>query len=165
MEIIYILIASLLSAFLVVILQCLIKCIAPSKPITLMKNSKINSPAMKKAKISIDELMSRARLAGYFNLGDIDTAIFEPCREISFLPMPMKRPLNPKDFNFAPVREGVCKTVILNGSLIKENIRHSGISEEDIIQLLNQRGEDIKDILIATVNEAGRVDFFEKYGA
>ena len=162
MEIIYIVIASLLSAFLVVILQCLIRNFARNKPITLISNSKINAAAMKKAKIGIDELMSSARLAGYFNLGDIDTAVFEPCGKISFLPLPMKRALNPKDFNFAPVREGASKTVVLNGRIIAENIRNSGISEEDIIKLLNQRGAELKNIMLATVNEAGRVDFFEK---
>ena len=134
----------------------------PEKPIKLMNNSKINSAALKKAGISVDELMSSARCEGYFNLGDIDTAILEPNGKISFLPQPMKRALNPKDFNFAPVREGVCTTVIKDGVVLEENLKKSGVSREAFFNLLEQRGESVKDILIATVNEAGRVDFFSR---
>jgi len=129
----------------------------------LMYNSSINIKALKNAGLSVDELMSRARIAGYFNLGDIDTAILEPCGEISFLAAPMKRSLNPRDFNFAPVREGLCRIIISDGRIIKENLFLSGISEEELFNLLSQRGSRLDDIFLATANEAGRVDFFDKY--
>ena len=104
--------------------------------------------------------MGRAREAGYYNLGDIDTAILETSGKISFLPMPMKRQLNPKDFNFAPIREGICKTVIENGKINERNLNKSGITKQALFELLEQRGESPENILLATVNEAGRVDFF-----
>jgi len=132
------------------------------KPIVLMSNSIINGEGMKEANIGIDELMSLARCAGYFNLGDIDTAIMEPNGKTSFLPLPMKRQLNPKDFNFAPVREGLCRVIISDGRLIKDNLFISGISEESVFELLRQRGDRLQDIMTATVNEAGRVDFFRR---
>ena len=127
----------------------------------LMADSTINAKALETANISAEELMSKARKAGFFNLGDIDAAILEPDGEISFLAVPMKRALNPADFNFAPIREGVSRIIIKNGSILKENLALSGISEEALFNLLNQRGSRIQDIFLATANEAGRVDFFE----
>ena len=112
--------------------------------------------------ISFDLLMSRARKAGYFNLGDIDTAILETDGEISFLPTAMKRNLNPKDFNFAPAREGICKTVIENGAINEKNLKASGITKDELEKLLGEKGKNEKNILLATVNEAGRVVFFSK---
>ena len=131
-------------------------------PLILLSNSRIDEKALEKSGESIDSFMSKARLAGYFNLGDIDTAVMETNGEISFLPKPMKLPLNPKDFNFAPVREGLCKTIISDGRIIEKNLSASGISEEALLELLEKRGNRAQDILLATVNEAGRVDFFNK---
>ena len=135
---------------------------ANKSAVVIMQNSKINIKALKNAGISIDELMSRARLSGYYNIGDIDTAILEPCGKISFLPVPMKRTLNPKDFNFAPVREGMSRIIISNGRIIKDNLLLSGISESDLFNLLSQRGSRLDDITLATANDEGRIDFFNK---
>ena len=132
------------------------------KTAVIMTDSTINAKILESENISAEELMSRARRAGFFNLGDIDTAVLEPDGEISFLAAPMKRALNPADFNFAPVREGFSRIIIQNGSVLKENLAFSGISEEALFNLLNQRGSRIQDIFLATANEAGRVDFFGK---
>ena len=134
----------------------------PQKPIILMENSKLNNNEMEESGIGIEELVSYARAAGWFNIGDIDTAILETSGEISFLPKPMRRRLNPKDFNFAPEREGICRIIISHGEINKENLRASGIDEDAVNKLLEQRGSTLADILFATANEAGRVDFFEK---
>ena len=129
-------------------------------PVILISDSTIIAKALESENISTEELMSRARKAGFFNLGDIDTAVLEPDGEISFLAVPIKRALNPADFNFAPVREGYSRIIIKNGSILKENLAFTGISEEALFNLLNQRGSRIQDIFLATANEAGRVDFF-----
>jgi uncharacterized membrane protein YcaP (DUF421 family) len=158
MIVFYILLTSVLTAAAVVLLQKLFN--LRRKTIVLMRENEIDENALKKARLSIGELMSAARQAGYFNLGDIDTAILEASGNISFLPMPMKRTLNPKDFNFAPIREGIPKTVIKNGEIIENNLKASGISKQALLELLAQRGEREENIFLATVNEAGRVDFF-----
>lgn len=134
---------------------------AVNEPIVIMENSKINIKAMEKADIKTEELMSFARLAGFYNLGDIDTAVMETNGKISFLPKAMRRRLYPKDFNFAPVREGLCRIIISNGRINSENLALSGIDEQALGKLLEQRGNTLEDIFLATANEAGRVDFFE----
>lgn len=154
----YIIITSILTALAFFLLEKLAKC--RKKAIVIMSENEIDENALKKAGLSLNELMSRAREQGYFNLGDIDTAILEASGRVSFLPLPMKRQLNPKDFNFAPLREGICKTVIENGKINERNLKKSGITRQALTELLRQRGESEENILLATVNEAGRVDFF-----
>lgn len=131
-------------------------------PIVLISNGKIDKKAMKKARIEIDELLSTARNMGFFNLADVDTAVMETSGKISFLPIAMQRPLNPKDFNFAPSREGLCYTVVSDGRILRDNLIKANISEAKLMEILQQRGEDVNNILLATVNEAGRVDIFNK---
>lgn len=53
-------------------------------PIILINNSKISKSALKKAKIELDDLITAARSAGYFDLSQIDTAVMEITGKISF---------------------------------------------------------------------------------
>lgn len=133
-----------------------------SSPVVLIDKGKIDTQALSDCKKTIDDLTAAARLAGYFNLADVDYSILEANGELSFLPKPMKRSLTPKDFNFAPVRQGLCKTVVLDGRLVRENIKKSGVTEYELLALLEQRGRRVEDILFATIDESGRVDVFEK---
>ena len=129
---------------------------------TLISDGIINEKELDKSGIKTDELFGRARLAGYFNLGDVDTAILEKSGEISFLPKPMNRPLNPKDFNFAPVRDGVPTVIVQNGELIEENIENAEIGRDEVMTILLSRGRQLENILLATITEAGRVDVCER---
>lgn len=51
---------------------------------------KSNKEKLKKAKLDIDDLIASARVSGYFNLTDIDSAIMEITGSISFMPTPQK---------------------------------------------------------------------------
>lgn len=133
-----------------------------SAPLVLIDKGKLREDALLEAPLSVEELSAAARLAGYFNLADIDYAILEVGGEVSFLPAPLKRPLCPKDFNFAPVREGLCTTIVIDGELQKENVAKTGVSEREIMDILRGRGRALEEILFATMNEAGRIDVFEK---
>ena len=132
------------------------------EPIVLVREGKLYKKAMKKARIETDDLLSAARSAGYFNLADIDCAVMETSGKISFLPLPLKRPLNAKDFNFAPLREGLCFTVVEDGAVQPEELRKAQFTEEKLLAFLSERGYALENILLATINESGRVDVFER---
>lgn len=131
-------------------------------PIVLMRNGEIIKKSLKKAKIEINDLMVAARVAGYFNLSDVDTAIMETTGDISFLPKPLQRPLNPKDFNFAPMRTGVSIPIIIDGEVQADNLPRVKINENKLNKLLAERELSIEKILLATMDEAGNFDVFEK---
>lgn len=133
-----------------------------AEPCVLISEGKINGSALKEVKLSLEELMAEARLSGYFNLGDVDYAILEANGGISFLAKPKHRRLNPADFNFSPVREGLCTTVVLDGELKLDNIEKSGVSSKQIVDIIESRGRKVENLLLATINEAGRIDVFEK---
>jgi uncharacterized membrane protein YcaP (DUF421 family) len=74
----------------------------------------------------------------------------------------MARELNPKDFNFAPERHGICYNVILDGVLMNENLRKSGVSQSQLMKIINGRELKIENIFLATIDESGKVEIFEK---
>ena len=131
-------------------------------PIILINNSKISKSALKKAKIELDDLITAARSAGYFDLSQIDTAVMEITGKISFLPKPLDRQLTPRDFNFAPVRKGLLTTVVIDGELMADNIASSAVTADYVTRIIAERELRVQDVFLATVDESGNVEIFEK---
>ena len=59
--------------------------ILEGEPCILVCRGKINYEALKKQQINLDELMEELRLAGYFDLSEIEYAILENNGQLSFL--------------------------------------------------------------------------------
>lgn len=131
-------------------------------PIILIQKGKIIKKNLKKARIDIDDLLVSARTNGYFNIGDIDYAIMENTGKISFLPMPLKRQLNPKDFNFAPEREGLCINVILDGKIMENDLKNANITKKELEKQLKAQNKKVEDILLATIDANKHLTIFEK---
>ena len=84
-------------------------------PTILMNNGKLYRENLKKAKLDLSEFMVICRQQGYFNLSDIQTAVFEFNGKLSILPVSKKRPANPEDLNLSPAPEFIHTEVIMDG--------------------------------------------------
>lgn len=122
------------------------------KPIIIIERGKISKEGMRKARIEIDDLLTSARVNGYFNLSDIDYAIMETTGKISFQPVAQKRELNPKDFNFAPEREGLYINVIMDGHIIDDNLSVAGITKKELENMLKAKGDKLENIFLGTID-------------
>ena len=76
-------------------------------PTIIMNNGKIYRSNMKKDKLDLSEFMVMCRQEGYFNLNDIQTAIFEYNGRLTILPVSDKRPITPYDMGIAPESEHI----------------------------------------------------------
>lgn len=132
------------------------------KPIIIVEKGKIIKKNMKKARIELDDLISFARAAGYFNISDIDYAVMENTGKISFQPVALKRPLNPKDFNFAPEAEGIPTNVIMDGRIMESELPRANITKKDLIRRVRQQNKDVKDVFLGIVDSNGVLTLFEK---
>lgn len=130
------------------------------QPIILIKKGKIIKENLKKAKVEINELITSARGNGYFNLSDIDYAIMETTGKISFLPIPLKRELNPSDFNFAPEREGLLTNVIIDGKIMEKDLKSVGMTKKELEKKLKDKNEKTENIMLATVDEKKQLTIF-----
>ena len=86
-------------------------------PTIIMNNGKVYRENMKKAKLELSEFMVLCRQEGYFNINDIETAIFEYNGKITILPKSQKRPLTPEDMNINPERAEIYTEVIMDGRI------------------------------------------------
>lgn len=134
--------------------------IISGQPIILMEKGKILRKNMDKAKVEINDLLTSARGNGYFNLSDIDYAIMETTGKISFLPIPLKRELNPSDFNFAPEREGLQTNVIIDGEIMEKDLKSVGMTKKELERQVREKGEKIEKIMLATIDEKKQLTIF-----
>lgn len=129
------------------------------KSTVLIKDGKIFRENLKQSKIDLNDVMTSARVKGYYNINDIECAILENNGEISFLPKSDKRPVSSSDLclnpNLAiqPPQEGIIANVILDGVVLKQNLRHMGKNEEWLEKKLREQGfSNPADIFLATVD-------------
>ncbi len=132
------------------------------QPIILVENGKIIKKNLKKARIEINDLLASARGNGYFNIGDIDYAIMETTGKISFMPTALARQLNPKDFNFAPQREGLCINVIIDGRIMENDLKKAGMTKKELEIELKKKGEKLENILLATADLKKQLTIYSK---
>lgn len=131
-------------------------------PTVLINRGEIDRKSLTKARMEVNDLLAQARIAGYFNLADIDYAILETTGNISFQPVPGKRPLNPKDFNFSPMREGLYINVIIDGVIMKEDLKYAHVSEKELLKMLKDREVETKNIILATIDLNKQLTIYKK---
>lgn len=133
------------------------------KAITIYKNGTIYNENLRKAKMDVDEFLVEARICGYFNLSQVETAILEPNGKISFLPITANRPATPKDLGIALVQEEVFANVIIDGKILEYNLKHVGRDKNWLEQKLEgQNIKDIKDVFLAICDKQGNFFVTEK---
>ncbi|MBR5544360.1 MAG: DUF421 domain-containing protein [Clostridia bacterium] len=123
-------------------------------PTIIMNNGKIYRKNMKKAKLDLTEFMTLCRQKGFFNLDDIQTAVFEYNGQLTILPKSNKRPANPEDMNLSPTPEYISTEVIMDGRILNENLKRMGLDEIWLNkQLKNQGYKNAKEILLGLCDE------------
>lgn len=125
--------------------------ILSGKSLILMDSGKLYYKNFKKARLDINEFLTQGRVKGYFNLGDIETAVFEPNGMISFLPASRKRPVSPADLDIFPEKDKPWINVILDGKVMEMNLKAAGNSEDWLNKKLKSAGiQNIEDVFLAS---------------
>ena len=130
-------------------------------PTILMNNGKLYRENLKKAKLDLSEFMVMCRQQGYFNLSDIQTAVFEFNGKLSILPVSKKRPANPEDLNLSPAPEFIHTEVIMDGRILDENLKRMGLDDKWLLKQLNAQGyKKADEVFLALCDENNQLTVF-----
>lgn len=131
-------------------------------PTIIMNNGKFYRDNMKKAKLDLSEFMVMCRQEGYFNLNDIQTAIFEYNGRLTVLPVSTKRPMNPTDMNLSPQPEYIQTEVIMDGRILDENLKRMGLDANWLQKQLKEQGyHNTKEISLGVCDNNKKLSLFE----
>ncbi len=106
----------------------------------LMKNGTICKSALSRAGIELNEFLGQARVAGYFDLNEVESAVMETSGQISFLPKSQHRPATPQDLGLRPQPAGTWNDLVLDGVLQRSNLRTAGKDERWLMTMLEREG-------------------------
>ena len=130
-------------------------------PTILLDRGKLYRKNFKKAKLDLSEFMVLCRQQGYFDLNDIQTAVFEFNGKLSILPVSQKRPANPQDLNLSPAPEYIQTEVIMDGRILDGNLKRMGLNDKWLQkQLATQGYKKSQDVLLALCDENNQLTVF-----
>ena len=130
-------------------------------PTILMNNGKLYPDNLKKTKQDLSQTIVKSRQQGYFNLSDIQTAVFEFNGKLSILPVSKKRPANPEDLNLSPAPEFIHTEVIMDGRILDENLKRMGLDDKWLLKQLNAQGyKKAEEVFLALCDENNQLTVF-----
>ena len=119
-------------------------------PTILFSNGKLFRRNLKQAKLDLSEFMLLCREQGYFDLDEIETAIFEHNGKLSVLPKAKNRPATPEDLKIKAKPTHIGVEVIMDGRVMGENLSRIGRDGAWLSKRLKLQGyADAKGIFLA----------------
>ena len=118
-------------------------------PTILMNEGKLYRKNLKKAKLDLSEFMLLCREQGYFDLDEIQTAIFEHNGKVSILPKAANRPATPEDLKITAKASHIGVEVIMDGRVMGENLTRMDRDTNWLEKQLKAQGhKDFKEIFL-----------------
>ena len=118
-------------------------------PTILLNEGKLYRKNLKKAKLDLSEFLLLCREQGYFDLDEIQTAVFEHNGKLSILPKAASRPATPEDLKITAKATHIGVEVIMDGRVMGENLSRMGRDTNWLGQQLKAQGyKDSKEIFL-----------------
>ena len=132
-------------------------------PTILMDHGKLYRENLKKAKLDLSEFMVMCRQQGYFDLTNIQTAVFEYNGKLTILPVSTQRPVTPNDMNLAPEQELLFTELIMDGRILHDNLKRMGLDLTWLDKQLKQRHiSSAQDVFLAVCDRNLKFVLYEK---
>lgn len=132
-------------------------------PTILMDHGKLYRENLKKSKLDLSEFMVLCRQQGYFDLTDIQTAVFEYNGKLTILPVSSQRPATPNDLNLAPEQELLFTELIMDGRVLDENLSRMGLNRVWLEKQLKASGvQSADEVFLAVCDKNLKFVLFKK---
>lgn len=131
-------------------------------PIILLDKDKLYRKNFKKAKLDLNEFLCLCRGQGYFDINQIETAVFEHNGSLSILPKAGNKPLTPDDMKVYPPQEEIITELIMDGKIIEENLKKANKSVLWLSRRLEEQHiSDPKEVFFAFVDNKSTLSVYK----
>lgn len=127
------------------------------KPTILIYQGKIDEKQLKKERYTVSELQEKLRSSNVMDLGDVEYAILETSGDITVIQKPDKRAATPEDFGIMPEYEGISYNLILDGKVIKENLKAINKDYAWLKKQVNKFQVEPEEALVVSINGKGKI--------
>lgn len=135
------------------------------KPVIILDPDGINYENMKKVNMNFNDLMEGLHSAGYFNLEELLYVILQTNGTMTVVNRAPYSPITANDLQLKKDEATLPMIIVSKGTIMNENIKLACIDEKFISDNIHKVGiKSIKDILIMTINNTGKIYVQPKSG-
>ncbi len=122
-------------------------------PSIVIENSRIVEDELRRLRLNLNDLLEQLRLKNVADISDVEYAILETGGQLSVILKSEKRPVEPQDLNISPEYEGLPTTLIIDGHVIKENLKKVDLDMNWLQSELSKAGvNNVKDVFFASLD-------------
>ena len=127
-----------------------IKKFLKGEPLMVIYEGKVNYKALKKSKMDVNDMMSKAREKGYFDLSQIEYAVFENSGALSVMPKTEQKPIIARDMDAHPKPSALPFYLVDDGYIIFSSLRTLGKDQDWLYKKLGITDKrELKNIILA----------------
>ena len=129
------------------------------EPTVIIRHGEWQQKAMRRNRLTVDELMEELRCQGVTDLTAVKYAVLETSGQLSVLLYPKDQPLTPQQAGVTVADDCFLPRVIISdGRLLRDNLRTSGFEDKWLQKQLKKAGaREAREVFLLTVDEAGSV--------
>ena len=128
------------------------------RPAIVVTPSGIDYQELKKLNMTLDDLVEAMRGCDVFSIDEIAYAIIETNGKMCIIPKMQNMPITREDMNIQADPSALPVNIIMDGRLMSDNIKLSGIDNEFIFEQMKRINvKNIKEILLFTLDNNGKV--------
>ncbi len=127
-------------------------------PVPIVRDGTLDVGALKKLRLSVDDLMQALREQNCFDLSEVEYAVAEPSGKITLFFKPPYRPVTCEDLQTTPADGGMPALIIADGNFCPWGLDICSKSEQMVGAFLTRQGLMQSEVFVMTLSAGG--DFF-----
>lgn len=139
-----------------------LKNLLTTRPATLVYDGKIRLGAMRRARISADELISELRQKEITDIQEVLYAILEPNGKITVIPKAAYRTPTAEQLGRVAKEEGIYHIVIDGGVYNAHSLCELGVDKAHVEEILRRHTLSHRDIYLMLMSDRGSIRIIEK---
>ncbi len=136
--------------------------IISGKPVVVISPKGIEYQALKELNMNIDDLIESLRQCNYYNFDQVLYAIIETNGKMSVIPVSSVAPATAEDVKANNPPAQLPHILISDGKLIKNELKQINLTQDELKKIINHFNLKQKDLIILSVDEAGKVYYQQK---
>ncbi len=123
----------------------------------IIVDGKLDRKAMKRLRLTVDDVMSALRQQGVFDLQDVQYAVAETGGQISLSLQPTARPVTPKDLQLTPPDDDTPFLIVSDGKPLPVGLSLSGHTMPWLHRLLQEEQCALEEVFLLTADRGGHI--------
>lgn len=127
-------------------------------PCIVIRDGQMDAHMLRMLRLSPEDVLEALRIAGVPCIEDVRYAIIETNGQLSVIPYADRQPLTPNDCNIQPDETGVAQALILNGKIIRDNLKQLGKDEQWLMKQCRKQGvRSLEEVFLLTLDDRNHI--------